>query len=248
MTVTSFAAKWGISLAMVTGLVVSTVSSTPILTYHDFIAKRDSHSLWFDCTAAEFEAQLRWLRSHGAHFVSLDQIFDHLVRQKPLPPHSIALTAADGYEGFYLRALPIIRKYQVPITMFVHTKYVGGRQGRPKMTWTQLQELDREGLVSIQSQTVTHPADLRELADKEVAWEMTESKRQLETHLGHKSKYLAYPNGKFDDRTEVAAKAAGYLMAFSEVTEPCETSANRWAVNRYVHTKWRQAWRDCYRR
>ena len=221
-------------------------ADTPILTYHDIIDSRDSNSLWFDCTTQEFENQIEWLERHGAHFVTLDQIYRHLTKKESLPPHAIALTAADGYEGFYLRALPILRKHHVPLTMFVHTRYVGGTQGRPKMTWPQLQELQNEGLVSIQSQTVTHPADLRLLSNRQVGWEMAESKRTLETQLKVRAKYLAYPNGKFDDRSERAAQLAGYLMAFSEVTHPCEQSPNRWAVNRYVHTKWRQAWKDCY--
>ena len=233
------------TIALLFSLVlVSGRGSTPILTYHDFIGARDANSLWFDCTTGEFEGQIQWLLKHGAHFVTLDQISAHLLKHTALPPHAIALTAADGYQGFYDRAVPILRKYKVPLTMFVHTGFVGNQQGRPKMTWSELSELDQEGLVSIQSQTVTHPADLRRLSDRKLAWEMTQSKKELENHLGQRIAFLAYPNGKFDARCERAAKAAGYEMAFSEVTEPCEDSPNRWAVNRYVHTKWRQAWRD----
>lgn len=227
-------------------LAASAHASTPILTYHDFIDQRDSRALWFDCTTGEFEGQIKWLLKHGAHFVTLDQIESHLIRHTSLPPHAIALTAADGYQGFYDRAVPILRKYRIPLTMFVHTGFVGNQQNRPKMTWAELKELDKEGLVSIQSQTVTHPADLRKLSDKKLAWEMTASKAALEQHLGHRIEFLAYPNGKFDARCEQAAKAAGYQMAFSEVTRPCEDSPNRWAVNRYVHTKWQKAWTDSY--
>jgi peptidoglycan/xylan/chitin deacetylase (PgdA/CDA1 family) len=219
-------------------------ASTIILTYHDFIDERGPDSLWFDCTTREFENQISWLRKHGAHFVTLDDVYAHLVDHKPLPSHAVALTAADGYEGFYDRAVPVLRKYRIPLTMFVHTGFVGGRQGRPKMTWAQLQELQREGLVSIQSQTVTHPADLGELSPNKMLWELTASKAELERRLGSHVKFVAYPNGKFDVACEEAARKAGYSMAFSEVTRPAESSPNRWCVNRYVHTKWRQAWRD----
>jgi peptidoglycan/xylan/chitin deacetylase (PgdA/CDA1 family) len=222
------------------------VAKTPILTYHDFIDHRDSHSLWFDCTTGEFEAQIQWLTAHGAHFVTLDQIFQHLTKRSPLPPKAIALTAADGYEGFFLRAVPILQKFHVPLTMFVHTKYVGGTQGRAKMTWEQLESLQRGGLISIQSQTVTHAADMGLLTDEQQAFEMHQSKADLESHLGSHVHFVAYPNGKFNAQSEAAAEAAGYSMAFSEVTAPCERSPSIWAVNRYVHTKWRKAWRDSY--
>jgi peptidoglycan/xylan/chitin deacetylase (PgdA/CDA1 family) len=185
------------------------------------------------------------MTAHGAHFVSIDQIYAHLVSGRPLPSHAVAITAADGYLGFYKLAVPVFERYHVPVTEFVHTKFVGGRQGRWKMNWSQLKQLDREGLVSIQSQTVTHE-DLPTLSVDKVDWEMRESKHVLEARLGHPIRFIAYPDGKFDARSERAAQQAGYAMAFSEVTRPCEESPSFFAVNRYVHTKWRQAWRDSF--
>src|ERR1700733_5673788 len=166
-------------LLAVWNLAPGLTSRTPILTYHDVIERRDANSLWFDCAADELEQQLDWMASKGAHFVSIDTIFDHLSKGLPLPKKAVAITFADGYEGFYLRAVPILRRKHVPVAMFVHTDYVGDRHGRPKMTWDQLKELDREGLVTICSQTRTHPADLRRLPDSALAEEMSGSKQML---------------------------------------------------------------------
>lgn len=222
-------------------------SSTPILTYHDVIERREADSLWFDCSVDELEGQLDWLTKRGANFVTVDQIFDHLASGRVLPKNAIAISFADGYEGFYLRAVPILRRKHVPAAMFIHTDYVGDRHGRPKMTWQQIEELDREGLVTICSQTRTHPADLRTLDDRRLAEEMGGSKRVLEHKLGHSVRYLAYPNGKFDLRVAKAAQAAGYAMAFTERLTPAERSPNRFMVSRYVHTKYRLAWSDAGR-
>jgi len=220
---------------------------TPILTFHDVIERRDETSLWFDCASNELEAQITWLTAQGAHFVTIDQLFQHLAKGTALPKNSIAVTFADGYEGFYLRGLPILRRHHVPVAMFVHTDYVGDQHGRPKMTWEQLKELDREGLVTICSQTRTHPADLRRLSDSALAEEMAGSKTALERQLGHQIPYLAYPNGKFDTRVARAAQKAGYSMAFTEQLKPSEASPNLFMVARYVHTKYRQAWSDAHR-
>ena len=222
-------------------------SKTPILTYHDVIETRNEDSLWFDCSQTELEEQIQWLKKRGAQFVTIDQVFDHLVKGAALPRNAISITFADGYEGFYLRAVPILRRYHVPVAMFVHTDYVGDQHGRPKMTWGQLQELDREGLVTICSQTRTHPADLRVLDAKRLREEMSGSKKVLEQMLGHPIRFLAYPNGKFDTRVAKAAQAAGYAMAFTERLNPAEHSPNRFMVARYVHTKYRQAWSDAGR-
>src|SRR5690242_17256051 len=66
-------------------------SRTPILTYHDVIERRDSESLWFDCSVSEFIAQLDWMAARGAHFVSLDQIYSRLTAGAPLPAHAVAI-------------------------------------------------------------------------------------------------------------------------------------------------------------
>jgi peptidoglycan/xylan/chitin deacetylase (PgdA/CDA1 family) len=219
---------------------------TPILTFHDIIERRDKNALWFDCTTDEFRGILEWLRSRHASFISLDALYNHLTRGAELPRRAVAITFADNYEGFYLRALPILRKLQIPVEQFVHTGYVGSPIGRPKMTWAQLRELDREGVVTIGSQTVSHPADLRSLSDPKLAQEMAGSKHMLESQLGHPVPYLAYPNGKWNERALAAARSAGYLMAFTEELRPAEQTRSIFAVPRYVHTKYRQAWRDAY--
>jgi peptidoglycan/xylan/chitin deacetylase (PgdA/CDA1 family) len=221
---------------------------TPLLTFHDVVAVRDSRALWFDCSVSELKTQLDWFQRQGAHFITLEQLYAHLTKGSALPRHAIAITFADNYEGFYLRAWPILQRRRIPVAMFVHTGYVGDQHGRPKMTWGQLRELDSSGLVTIGSQTVSHPSDLRALGPSALADEMTRSKATLETRLGHPIPYLAYPNGKFDDRCEGAARAAGYRMAFSEHLFPAELSHSILSVDRYVHTKYRQAWRDAYGR
>lgn len=221
---------------------------TPILTYHDVIERRDSRALWFDCTSAELEQQLDWMTHRGAVFISLDQLRAHLVDGTPLPRHSIVITFADNYRGFYDRAWPILKRRGVPVAMFVHTGFVGNTSGRPKMTWAQLKELQRSGLVTVASQTVSHPADLRVLADTQLSREMTVSARSIASHLSITPLYLAYPNGKWDQRSIGAARRAGYLMAFTEDCRPAETATSILAVPRYVHTKYRQAWQEAYGR
>lgn len=216
------------------------------MTYHDIIAQRDANAEWFDCTVDEFRSQLDWLGARGAHFVSLRQMYEHLTRGTALPPHAILLTFADGYEGFYQRAVPILRRRKIPAVMFVHTSYMGVAVGRRKMTWDQLRELDRGGLIEIESETATHPADLRDLDDAALAKEMSGSRARLAKELGRAAWAIAYPNGRWDGRATAAARRAGYRIGFTEVLRPAESASSILAVPRYVHTKYRQAWRDAY--
>ncbi|MDX2064797.1 MAG: polysaccharide deacetylase family protein [Fimbriimonadaceae bacterium] len=215
-----------------------------VLTYHDVIEQRGPGSVWFDCTVIEFRTQVEDLRRRGANFISTRQLEAFLDSGKPLPPRAVAITFADNYRGFLLHAWPILRNRGIPVTMFVHTGYVGSRVGRPKMHWTELGELHRQGVI-VASQTVSHPADLTRLNDADLRKEFGASMRVLSDRIdpygGHR---LAYPNGKFDRRTITMAKQVGYQFAYTEVCEPVTRRTERLAIPRYVHTKYRQAWRD----
>jgi len=220
---------------------------TALLTYHDMIATRGPKALWFDCTTQEFIGQLDWFAKLHVHFITLDQLYVHLTTGAKLPSRPLAITFADNYQGFWDRAYPVLKARRIPCAMFVHTGYVGDRaHGRPKMSWEELRTLDREGLVTVASQTVSHPADLRLLSDAELRHEMVDSKATLERKLGHPVQYIAYPNGKFDTRCEAAAHGAGYIKAFCEETHPAEDSSSLFAVDRYVHTKFRRAMSDIH--
>lgn len=225
-------------------LTLVATSKTPILTYHDIIPKRTSSSVWFDCTVQEFKDQIAWLKKQGAVFISTEQVYQALSRRKPLPAKAICITFADNYQGFYRYAWPILQKEKIPTTQFVHTGFVGATNGRPKMTWSQLIELDRSGLVTIASQTVSHPVDLTRMKDTEILSEFTKSRTSLSLKLGHAVKDLAYPNGKFDSRVAELARKAGYRMAFTEDCKAAESAQSLLMVPRYVHTKYRKAWKD----
>lgn len=232
---------------MLSSLLLAAVATpkTVILTYHDMVPKRDKSALWFDCTPAELESQIKFFKSRGATFVSLETVYQHLKNRKPIPERAVAVTFADNYEGFLRFAWPILKRERVPVTMFVHTGFVGNRNNRPKMSWAQLRELSKDPLFRASSQTVSHPADLRTLTDAQIRKEFSVSKQSLDKNLpGSQSDILAYPNGKFDARVARIAREAGYRMAFTEAQRPAQLGPDLWRVPRYVHTKYREAWRD----
>ncbi|RYG20369.1 polysaccharide deacetylase family protein, partial [bacterium] len=159
---------------------VLTLATRPvILTYHDVTPKK---SVWFDCTPGEFRSQIDAMTKAGARFVSLAQV-EASFNGKPLPKNAVALTFADNYRGFLTYAYPLLKARRIPVAMFVHTGFIGSKAGRPKMTWPELQRLDREGICTVASQTVTH-RDLDKLTEGEIKSEIENSKRDLERHLG----------------------------------------------------------------
>lgn len=223
----------------------STDRRIPVIMYHDVIAKRTRHSQWFDCSVDEFEAGMAFLQEKGAVPISLDDLYAHLTQGKEVPDTAVVLTFDDNYQGFYDNALPILRKYNYPSAMFVHTGFVGDTKGEhPKMTWEELKELKKEGLVTIGSHTITHPDDLSQLPYDDQQRELEESKRTLEEKLGGTIDYLAYPNGKYDATTADLSRTLGYKMAFTIHNGLAEESPGILEVGRYVHTRMETAWDD----
>ena len=85
-----------------------------VLMYHNITPS------WKD----RFKQQMRFLRDY-MHPIPLNELVDCLVKEKPFPPKSIAVTFDDGYESVYYIAFPILQKYSIPATVFLVTGYVG---------------------------------------------------------------------------------------------------------------------------
>ncbi len=213
-----------------------------VLTYHDVLPGDGPKKVWFDTTENELKSQLERLRALGATFISVETLYKGLTGQKRLPEKAVLITFADNYKGFLDYGVPILEEFDVPAVQFVHTGFVGAQTGRPKCDWPELISLKAKGF-DVESQTVSHPADLRTLSTQRLEKEFVNSKRSLVKRL-KASRFLAYPNGKFDDRVARAAEQAGYVMAFTEECRPAELAPTLFKVPRYVHTRIEDAIKD----
>ncbi len=185
----------------------------PVLMYHDVL---DPPEVFFDLTPADFEAHLQIILENGLTPISADQLVQHLRTGAPLPEKPVLITLDDGYVGHYEHVLPLLQKYQVPAMFFVFPGKVDGTVvGRSTLTWDQLKTMAADPLVTIASHSVTHPADLRNLSDEDLTYEVVESKRRLESELGIPIRYFSYPAGHYDERVAQAVADAGYLAAFT---------------------------------
>lgn len=72
-----------------------------------------------------FESQVKHLARYY-NPISMTELVKGLRGDLRLKPNSIAITVDDGYYDFYTVAYPILKKYQVPATVFVTTKFVDG--------------------------------------------------------------------------------------------------------------------------
>lgn len=71
---------------------------------------------------AIFEAQMRYL-AERYYVASMAELLDAQARGDQLPPRSVMVTFDDAYEDFARVAWPILKRYKLPVTVFVATAY-----------------------------------------------------------------------------------------------------------------------------
>lgn len=73
-------------------------------------------------TRARFAARLESLRQHHCSVLSLGEAIDRLYKCD-LPTRAVVITFDDGFANFYSNALPILKKFGFPATVYVSTYY-----------------------------------------------------------------------------------------------------------------------------
>lgn len=97
-----------------------------ILTIHGVMDEQDKPSwqpLRPQLSRDKLEEYLRVL-SKRYRFISLADAVEMLKGRKPIKPYSLVLTFDDGYRNNLTHALPILRRYNAPVTFFIPTGFL----------------------------------------------------------------------------------------------------------------------------
>lgn len=191
-------------------------------------------------TDGVFEAQLAWLAAHHIRVAPLHAAVDSLRGDTPMAePPCVAITVDDGHRSVYTDMFPLIQRYRIPVTLFVYPSAISNASYT--LTWEQLGEMAKSGLVDIQSHTFWHPDFRRERAKRApadyhafVAMQLAQSKQRIEARLGRRVDLLAWPYGIHDAELEEAASRAGYRAAFALGRQPAQPGGNIFALPRYA--------------
>ena len=208
-----------------------------IFDYHRF---NTFHADSMTVRLSVFQFQLRYLKEHGYHFIPLARYVAYRMGRAPAPPpRSVVITMDDGHESVYTRALPLVEKYRIPVTLFIYPSAISNASYA--MTWKQLRALQATGLFDIQSHTYWHPnfkVEKRRLTpsqyNKFVNIQLQRSREVLDKKMGVNITMLAWPFGIYDKELIQKAKQAGYTAAFALNGRHAGDADNLLAISRYL--------------
>lgn len=225
-----------------------------VLMYHHLSAKPLLPSI---LTVNRFAAQMKLLKQEGYHVITMGQYRKFMLGGGQVPDNAVLLTFDDGYESFYKLAYPILRKYGYPAVNFVIVSDVDDprKTGLPKLTWTQMREMQRYGMGfynhtynlhfydTVDADGGTEPAlvarryigdetrnETNEEYYRRITGDLGLAENRLKEELGNTDSALAFPYGAYNDMVLAAASSLGIPLTFTVregLAYPGEPNADR---------------------
>ncbi len=128
------------------------MGQAPIFLYHRFGPAINGMTV----TTGVFESHLKYLNDHGYPVIPLRNLVDYLLKGGPPPANrSVIITVDDGHRSVYSTMFPIVKRYHVPVTLFLYPSAISNASYA--MTWEELREMKETGLFDFQSHTYWHP-------------------------------------------------------------------------------------------
>ena len=185
----------------------------PVLLYHDFVTtvpESDPDNFNYINTPASFEENIKTFIENGYTIMSMKELADCDSGKAELPSKPIIITFDDGYYSNYEYIYPILKKYNVKVSIFIVTDKIGKEiDGIKYLGWDECLEMQNSGLVEIFSHSKKH-VFYNKLPVRELRDDVIESYELIEEHLGEQDlKVFAYPYGAYTKETVRTLKNNG---------------------------------------
>lgn len=169
-----------------------------------------------------FARQMERLARDGWTALSLDDLLACARGARRVGEKEVVLTFDDAYRGLREYAFPVLETLGFPALCFAITDYAGrlnrwdvayGGRRFAHLSWRDMRRWQERG-ITFASHTASHPR-LTWLTPREVARELTSSRRALDAALGASRPVVSYPFGAYGAREIELAREAGYDAGFA---------------------------------
>lgn len=151
---------------------------------------------------------MEFLYRNGYSVMELEDLISCLTENREIPGRAVVITFDDGYKNHYTNAVPVLRQYDFPATIFLATDYIGSndvfpwlnslccRNGACKqswipLSWAEVSELSK-GRFTFGSHTCSH-TNIREMSGGVFKREIERSKKVIEGKINRTVNLFSYP-------------------------------------------------------
>lgn len=155
-----------------------------ILMYHKIGTPPKNIRLWgLYVSKFNFHFQMWYLKNFGFNVISLNELINIIKNNLKLPPYTVVITFDDGFKDFYQNAYPILKKYNLPATVFLVTDLIDQEAnwedidliGKDKlMSYNELMEIHNNSKIEFAPHTALHK-NLTKLSLNEAELEIKKS-------------------------------------------------------------------------
>lgn len=184
----------------------------PTLMYHhvqDWSIAQEKKQTSLTVGVNYFGEQMQYLKDKGYNTVTISDLINFFDSGAAIPRKSVLITFDDGYEDFYLDALPILKQYGFKATVFTPT----GLMDNPDyLTWQQVIDASNAGIL-FGNHTWSHRnvKATQDIMQKEISL----ADGQLTVRGLDNPKVFAYPYGIVGAPAENYLTSLGYSIAFT---------------------------------
>ncbi len=223
-----------------------------ILTYHRIAPRRPGEPApTWNVTPARFTEQIQGLIARGFHPLAMSDALEYARSGEKFPRRSFIVTFDDGYEGVYRYAYPVLRRFNVPATIYLATAYldqdepfpfddwardVVRRFGTPPDAWRPLtREQCREMASSSQIELGCHTHTHQSFVGDEDAFrrDVAESMSVLSSEFGVTYPSFSFPFGRYDEQLLAAARYSGLRCALTTQIVTVQPGDNPYGWGRF---------------
>jgi len=202
----------------------------PILMYH-YVPLNANYDDRLSIQKDVFERQMKFLKENRYTVIPLEELADLIRMRKKIPFKTVAITFDDGAQDNYLNAFPVLKKYGFPATIFLVYNEVD-RPGNDRLSWKNIKEMQDSGLITFGSHTFSHKVLTDIASEKELRYEIQDSKKAFEQKLGREVSLFSYPNGRFNLHIRDIVQSSGYKAAVAVKTGRNHSSRDVYLIKR----------------
>jgi hypothetical protein len=142
----------------------------------------------------------------------------------------------DGYKSFKSGAMPLLRKFGFPATLFVNTDAVGGSA---YLNWDELQALQKQGIeIGNHSHSHAHFLNIEDQQARKAQFkaDLKTAQKAFKAHLGAKPEVYAYPYGEYSPSMHKVLDQQGIRVAAAQHSGVWRRYTDPYAIPRFPMT------------